>query len=148
MNRISLAIVCGPHQPSLAAGHHITATRIATKISFGIGADWSGFELAIVDTGAPLSLFPKAIWTKIDRQVLATVSVGGLTQKPECRFAADLAVIRCMLSDGVNLIGPFRMNALLARNDTVPALLRLAGVLDEASPSVALRNDSANLEMS
>jgi len=89
---------------------------------------------------------PHQPWDGIDRQVLAPVMVDGVVQRPECRFSADLAVIRCVLSDGVATIGPYRMHALLAHDDRVPALLGLAGALEEAALSVILRHDSAYLE--
>lgn len=124
----------------------MTAARLATRISFRGESGWTDFQIAIVDTGAPISLLPRSIWQSIDRRVLATVRVGGLADKPENRIGADLAMIRCVLSDGQSTIGPYEMTALLAHTDTAPALLGLSGVLESTDLFISLRRDDAYLE--
>jgi hypothetical protein len=74
------------------------------------------------------------------------MSIGGLIDRPECRIEADLAKIRCVLADGNKTIGPFEIFALLAKSDSVPALLGLSGVLDAVDLHVSLRQDKTYLE--
>jgi hypothetical protein len=147
MSRTRLTIIRGAHKPSLEAGHHVAAVRIVARIGFATDQGWTGLgSIAIVDTGAPLSLFPQWMWQRIQRRVLSTVMVGGVAEKPECKFSADLAVIRCVVSDGISTLGPFEIHALLAHNDKVPALLGISGVLEQADLSISVRADTAWLE--
>src|SRR5207249_531002 len=112
--------------------HHVTAIRVFTRIGFATDQGWTNFEaVAIVDIGAPISLLPQSLWRDIQRTVLAPVLVGGVAEKPECKFRADLAMIECAVTDGTATLGPFRMHALLAHNDKVPALLGMSGALEQ-----------------
>jgi len=120
---------------------------VAARIGFATEQGWTGPEaVAIVDTGAPLSLFPHWIWRNIQRKILATVMAGGVAAKPECKFSADLAIIECMITDGIARLGPYRIHALLAHNDKVPALLGLSGAIEQLDLSVMLSRNSAYLE--
>lgn len=147
MAQIQLHIYRGLHQPSLAAGQRIRANRIVTKVGFATNTGWTSFDsIAIVDTGAPISLFPESMWQGIDRQVLGSVMTGGVSEKPECKFQADLAIIQLALSDGRATLGPFRVHALLAHNDKVPALLGFADVLERLRILIDLSHDIAVLK--
>lgn len=149
MTQIQLAIVRKLHQPSLAAGQRIMATRIIAKLGFWKNGSCPSIDsVAIVDTGAPLSLIPASMWRDIDRQILGSVMAGGVAEKPECKFPADLAIVHLALSDGRASLGPFRVHALLAHNDKVPALLGFADVLEHLRITIDLSRDLALLESS
>jgi len=148
MSQVKLSLVRGLHNPSLSAGYRVTATRIVAIVNFTVQQGPTAYEtIALVDTGAPLSLIPKSVWRNIRYEMLAPLMVGGLADKPGRRFAADLALIECAVSDGNSTIGPFRIHALLAKNDNVPSLLGLSGVLEQVDLSVSLRDNTAHLEM-
>src|SRR5262245_38759313 len=114
MRRINLTIVRNDHPPALAIGHRLPGVRLVAIVSLATADGWTGFDPAVIDTGAPVCLFPPAIWSRADHHVLGRVHLGGITRRPECQIPALLAELRCILSDGTRSLQPLRIRAYLA----------------------------------
>lgn len=123
MARVNLEILRGPYRPALAKHLDVESCRLLTDVSLCGTTTWLAYRPAIVDTGAPLSLFPRRIWHGADYQPVGRVYVGGLTRKPECMFDVTLAIVQLVLRDPHQQIGPIETHALLADHDDVPTLL-------------------------
>jgi hypothetical protein len=129
MPRVNLEILRGPYQPALAVGHHIEACRLLTDVSMRAPAGWTAFRPGVVDTGAPLSLFPRRIWSAAAVRPLATTRLGGIIRRAECTVEATLAIVDFVIWDPFNQIGPIEAHALLADSDDVSTLIGMRGVL-------------------
>jgi hypothetical protein len=145
MPRISLGLVRGTHQLSLALGHPVPAVRLFTTLSLQTPAGWTPYHRVIVDTGAPISLFTPEMWKDTDYVSYGEGKVGGLVAREECRVPVMLARVNCVLSDGRNSIGPLEIYALLARTNRVPALLGVSGFLERNVLSVNIHKNRASL---
>lgn len=77
---------------------------------------------------------------------IGRVEVGGVAGRDECRISATLAEVMCVLSDGVQSIGPARMHAYLADSDRVPALLGMSGLLEQSVLHVDIPNNQAMIQ--
>jgi len=145
--RITLRIVRGYHAPALAIGHRLTAIRFTTDVSVATAAGWSRYEKAIVDTGAPVSVFPPAIWKQSRHVALGRVRIGGLARREECRIPAILAEIDCALSDGQSRLGPIRMHAYLAEIEDAPTLIGVLGFIERGVLRVEYSRNRTFLRM-
>lgn len=101
MARGNLEILRGPYRAALLRGLEVESCRLLTDLSVRCDRGWTPFRPAIIDTGAPLSLFPRRVWQRAD------------VPRPDERDSADR--------------GP----ALLAETDNVQTLLGMCGVLTE-----------------
>ncbi len=146
MARISLDIYRAPHQTSLAIGYQLTAVRILTNISLPTQSGWGPYHPAIVDTGAPISMFPMHVWQHGAFTEIGHVMAGGVVQRDECRIPAKLARIECLLSDGKESLGPLLIHAYLAESYQAPTLLGIAGVLESNSLRVNVGKNAAWIE--
>lgn len=117
-----------------------------TNICFQGLQGWGPFHPAIVDTGAPISMFPKQIWQGAQFTAIGKLMTGGVVQRDECRISATLAQVSCLLSDGRESLGPLIIHAYLADSDQAPTLLGIADVLEQYSMWLDIRSDIAFLE--
>lgn len=148
MARIALEIFRRPYLPALARGFQVESCRLLTDISLRAGGEWTPFGPAIIDSGAPLSLFPRRVWQPADVRPLGRVRVGGLARRPECMLDVTLAVVVLAIRDPFNKIEPLEAHALLADTDNVPTLLGMRGVLTELVLHADIARDSAYLKAS
>ena len=131
MARVTLEIFRGPYLLALARGLEVESCRLLTDVCLRCPQGWTLFRPAIIDTGAPVSLFPRRAWQQADVRCLGRVSVGGLARTPECMLDTTLAIVTMTLRDQSQEIGPIETHALLADNDYVPTLLGMRGVLSD-----------------
>lgn len=148
MRRINLKIVRKDHPPALAIGHRVPAIRLIASVSLATSDGCSSYDPAVIDTGAPICLFPAAIRSRADHQILGRVRLGGITRRPECQISALLAELRCVLSDGTNSLTPFRIRAYLAEQDNVPALIGMHGFIELGVLHVHIARNRAYLATS
>ncbi len=106
MPRIDLRIVRSDHGPALSIGRQVSAVRLVADISVATDTGWTHFEPAVVDTGAPVSVLPRALWQHARYRSFGHVKIGGLARSEECQLPAILDEIDCSLSDGVHVVGP------------------------------------------
>jgi len=145
--KIDLAIRRGYHAPAIAVGHRLSAIRLTANISVATDAGWTLFERAVIDTGAPVSVFPPSIWKQSRYTPLGHVRIGGLARREECLVPAILAEIDCILSDGQRSLGPLRMHAYLAEIENAPRLIGMLGFLERGILRVELSRNRAFLRM-
>lgn len=148
MPRINLTIARTDHPPALAIGQCLPATRLVAQVSLGTSIGWTQFDPAVIDTAAPVSLFPPSIWGHSDYRPMGRVRLGGISRRRECQIPAILAMVRCTLSDGVASIGPLEMRAYLAEQDDVPTLIGMLGFIERGTLHVDLSRASVYLRMS
>jgi hypothetical protein len=125
----------------------LTATRLFAEVSLATDVGWTLFEPAVIDTGAPVSVFPPAIWKPSRHTPLGRVKIGGLARREECQLPAILAEIDCTLSDGRRSLGPIRMHAYLVEIENAPTLLGVLGFIERGVLRVDLSKDRAFLRM-
>lgn len=130
MPRIRLLIQRHSHDLARQVGQTLDAVRVYADVVLPDPAGNREFQRAIIDTGAPVSMFPRYFWNGVPHKALGEVRVGGIARRDECRIPATLAEVECMLSDGSTSLGPLRIHAYLADSDSVPALLGMAGLLE------------------
>lgn len=147
MPRINLRIFCTNHIPALAIGREVPAVRFVTNISLARPDGWTRFDPAVIDTGAPVCLFPPAIWRDTDYESFGRVQIGGISRRSESQVPAMLARVTCRLSDGDTLLGPLTMQAYLAENDDAPTLIGILGFLEHGLLRLDLSRNTANLSM-
>jgi hypothetical protein len=146
MPRVKLEIFRGPYLPALARGFQVESCRLLTDVSLRCDSGWTSYRPAIVDTGAPVSLFPRPVWQQADIRRLGRVSVGGLMRRSECMLETTLAIVTMAIRDQEHEIGPIETHALLADTDDVPTLLGMRGVLAELTLHVSASCNQAYVE--
>src|SRR5437868_271486 len=120
MTRIRIEILRGPYQPAMASGFHIESCRILTDVSLHCAGGWTPFRPMIIDTGAPLSLFPRRMWQQADTRDMGRIRIGGVIRKAECMLDVTLATAVIAIRDRTTQLGPMEVHALLADTDDVP----------------------------
>jgi hypothetical protein len=147
MPRINLATVRKDHPPALAIGKRVPAMRLVAHVSLATTKGWTTFDPAVIDTGAPLSVFPPAIWTDSNYHPMGRVRIGGLSRRRDCQIPAILASVRCTLSDGVSSVGPLDMHAYLALHDDVPTLIGMLGFVERGILHIDIQRSRTYLRM-
>jgi hypothetical protein len=146
MARVNLELLSGPYQPALRAGHVVDSYRLITDVSIYSTVGWSPLFPGVVDTGAPLCLFPPRIWRAAQFESIGRVEVGGIIRTPECMISATLAVIKMAICDRNTKIGPIQAHVLLADSDDVPTLIGMREVLTQLILCIDVRNHIAYVE--
>jgi hypothetical protein len=145
--KLDLRIVRGNHAPAAAIGRRLPAIRLFADVSVATNGGWSLFETAVIDTGAPVSVFPPAIWKQSRHTTLGRVKIGGLARTEECQVPAILAEIDCVLSDGQHSLGPIRTQAYLVEAENAPSLIGILGFIEHGVLRVDLSKSRAFLRM-
>lgn len=65
-------------------GIKVWLVRITGQIKFQTKNGWSRPYEAIIDTGAPVSLIPYSIWTKIKTEIIADYRISGVVPDKKC----------------------------------------------------------------
>jgi len=132
-----------PDDPTLAI------TRLLVWVSFlTVDGKLTDPELAIVDTGAPLSLIPQDIWQDCRYLKLRDDAIRGVVPKPECELPVIDGLVGCILQDDAGRTsGLLTVRAHLARSEDVPLLLGFSGLLDRADVRFAVESGEAYLEI-
>ena len=103
--------------------------RLVARASFATREDWTEHREAIVDTGAPVSLVPVAIWQEIDYRLLTPhefrLTIGGEPVR------VKLAEVTVRLHDDRAISSPLTIKAHLLSDDAHPLLLGFEDVLTD-----------------
>jgi len=146
MSRIALDVFRAPHEPSLEIGYQFTAVRILTEFSLMTASGWTRYHPAVIDTGAPISMFPKHVWQDAQIETIGQWSAGGIVPRKECRIPVTFARVSILMTDGKESIGPVNIHAYLADSYEAPTLLGIAGALEENALWLNVRQNNAYLE--
>ncbi|MFQ6056377.1 MAG: hypothetical protein ACE5J3_10405, partial [Methanosarcinales archaeon] len=86
---------------------------------------WGEPELAIVDTGAPISLIPHRIWRKCINEVIGETELRGVIPRRECVMPVKVARIGLRLVEPEYATERIEVKAYLAPTDEVPLINEL-----------------------
>jgi hypothetical protein len=67
--------------------------RLLTVVQFFTARGWIEPEVAIVDTGAPISLMPHRVWRKCTSEVIGEAELRGVIPRKECVMPVKVATI-------------------------------------------------------
>jgi len=105
--------------------------RLLTIAQFLNVRGWSEPEVAIVDTGAPISLVPYRIWRKCTNEVIGEAELRGVIPKKECVMPVKVAVVRLRLVEPEYATEGIEVKAYLAPIDEVPLIIGFENILSE-----------------
>ncbi len=105
--------------------------RLLTVVQFTTGKTWSDPQIAIVDTGAPISLVPPKIWKKCSFDSLGETVLRGVIPKKECAMPVKVAKICLRLLDPEYVTEEIETNAYLAQIDNIPLVIGFEKLLSE-----------------
>lgn len=116
--------------------HRARIIRLFCRVAFKTKAGWTSPHLAIIDTGAYISIVPQDIWSAADVKTYADHSVRGLVPKPECKLDIQVGELTGMLVDRQNVSKEYRFLTFLApkaktEEERVPLILGFAELLEE-----------------
>ncbi|MDI6795073.1 MAG: hypothetical protein QME81_19765, partial [bacterium] len=114
----------------LQKGVRVEIIRLLAKAEFKAKDGWTDPYIAIVDTGAPLSLIPQSIWEGCEVEILAEHSLKGVVPRKECVLPVSVGEVSLRIVDEENMSRELVVKAYLSRTDRVPLIL---GFLSAAS---------------
>lgn len=86
----------------------------------------------IVDTGAVVSLLPRAIWEQLDIEFLGSHQVKGIVKKKECILPVKIGLVKTKLLDEQNNQTPtFTSLVYCADSNEVPIIFGMKDALDK-----------------
>jgi len=102
---------------------------------------------AIIDTGAPFSLFSKEILPLIDEDITIPHTVHGIVDKIECNISTDLSVVPIKIKDKLGNKSPILpILSAFFNEPTLPNLLGLKGVIDQPNVRFVLKEDTFTIK--
>ncbi|MBL7183170.1 MAG: hypothetical protein ISS50_01840 [Anaerolineae bacterium] len=127
----------------------LVITRLLVWVSFlTVDGELTDPELAIVDTGAPLSLIPQDIWQGCRYLRMRDDVIRSVVPKPDCELAVIDGVVACILRDDAGQMSELlTIRAHLAHSENVPLLLGFSGLLDRADVHFSVKSHEAYLEI-
>jgi len=103
--------------------------RLKTRVSFRtLEGGWTLHRDAIIDTGCPVSVIPRSIWTNIHHYFISDEREEGIAGE---RVTVRLGVVTLRLYDGETNSPPLRVKTDLAESDTIPLILGFEDVITE-----------------
>lgn len=105
-------------------------------------------EVAIIDTGAFVSVIPRDIWQHLQVTIDVTeISFGGINPRPECQIpAARGRVSGFLVDEDGNRTQELTFPAFLAKTDQVPLILGFADLLARFPIHFDYESDEAYIE--
>ena len=106
--------------------------RLTIQVAFKKTRGFSQPYEAIVDTGAPVSIIPPAIWEECENEVLGEYKIKGLVPKKEAYINVKIANVYCVLLDEHNTTKTLPIKAYLSLEARVPLVLGFESFLSNA----------------
>lgn len=98
---------------------------------------------AILDTGAPFSLFSSEILALLEPTDLIPHTVYGIVNRPECQLGSQLGKINIQLRDSAGQTTPIiPIFAAFYEEDSLPNLLGLKGLLELSNLEITIDKDN------
>jgi hypothetical protein len=113
----------------LEKGKEVWLSRIFCRVSFRMGGGWMDPQIAILDTGAPLSLIPFRIWRDISVEFLGESKIGGLFKEVDKGLEVTVGKICCLMLAERGRGRQYDVNAYLAPHNRVPLIIGLDMIL-------------------
>lgn len=106
--------------------------RVTVSVSFKKPDGWTQPYEAIIDTGAPVSILPPAIWREIEREELGESRIQGIVSKKDAYLPVKIADIYCVLMDEERLTDSIKIKAYLSLEEKSPLVLGFENLLSAA----------------
>jgi len=105
--------------------------RLCCSLKFKEGNRWTDTKDAIIDTGAPTSLVPYSIWSKLDVEILTDYRITGVVPKEGCSLPVKIGKLKCILLDKEgNQSKEMETIAYLPETSEVPLILGFKKLLE------------------
>jgi hypothetical protein len=106
--------------------------RLETLVSFRASKGWTDPEIALLDTGAPMSVLPSPLWKNITYEKIADYEIKGIVPKKEYKIPAIIAEISCFICDrSGSESSEIKTNAFLVRSESVPLIIGFRNLLSK-----------------
>lgn len=120
--------------------------RLEGLISFKTSEGWTDPEIALLDTGAPLSVIPYPLWKNIIHKKITDYEIHGIVPKKECKIPAFIAEVSCFICDkSGNETKEVRINAFLVKSEGVPLIIGFRNLLSKYKICFDYGNNTAFL---
>ena len=106
--------------------------RLAVQVCFKKPHAWTQPYEAIIDTGAPVSIIPPAIWQEIEKEILGEHKIQGIVPKKDSYLSVKIANVSCVLMDDKNMTDRLKIKAYLSLEEKVPLILGFENILSKA----------------
>lgn len=107
--------------------------RVTVQISFKKLRGWTEPYEAIIDTGAPVSIIPPAIWQEIEKEILVEGHrIQGIVPKKDSFLLVKIANIFCVLMDEKNVTDILKIKAYLSVEERAPLVLGFENIISKA----------------
>lgn len=121
--------------------------RIAIQSSFKKLRGWTQPYEAIIDTGAPVSILPPAIWQEIEKEILGEYKIQGIVPKKDAFLQVKIANVSCVLMDEKNMSDTLKIKAYLALEEKAPLVLGFENLISRAKLYVNPEDSDGYMEI-
>lgn len=122
--------------------------RITVQTSFRKLRGWTQPYEAIIDTGAPVSIIPSAIWQEIEKEILLEEhKIQGIVPRKDSYLPVKIANIFCVLMDERNLTGTLKIKAYLSLEEKAPLVLGFENIISKAKLYLDSENNEGYIEI-
>lgn len=120
--------------------------RLFCEIAFVTEEGYTDSYSAILDTGAPVSVIPYRIWSKLKVNEIKDYAIRGIVPKRECSLPVTIGEISCILLDKEQSTEKIKVKSYLAYSDEVPLIIGFKDLLDSFGIYLDFRKNQAYLE--
>lgn len=120
--------------------------RLFTMAQFLTTKGWAKTEIAIVDTGAPISLIPNRIWKRCQSEIIGETELKGVISKKECIMPVKVALIEVRLIEYEYVTQRLKIKAYLASIDEVPLIIGFENMLSKFNVFFSYHTQTAFIE--
>lgn len=121
--------------------------RITVQVSFEKPIGWSQPYEAIIDTGAPVSIIPPAIWQEIEKELLGDYKIQGIVPKKDSYLPVKIANVFCVLMDERNVTDKLKIKAYLSLEEKAPLVLGFENIISQARLYIESENNEGYIEI-
>lgn len=121
--------------------------RVSVGVSFRKPRGWTQPYEAIIDTGAPLSIIPPAIWQEIEREILGEYKIQGIVFKQDAYLSVKIANIFCVLMDEKNVTDIIKIKAYLSLEEKAPLVLGFENIISKSKLYMHPENNEGYIEI-
>ncbi len=133
---------------ALEAGLSLLLIRITANVRIFTPLGWSHSLVGILDTGNPVTLIPRRIWSKASVDFVGQISqpIQGLGSTVANAIRGRLGRVTLSLEDMEGSSPPIETVAYLLDDDRAPLLLGCEGILTRGTLITNLKDGQASLE--
>ncbi len=121
--------------------------RVTVQVSFQKPDSWTHPYEAIIDTGAPVSIIPPAIWQEIEKEILGEYKIQGIVPKKDAYLNVKIANIFCVLMDEKNVTERLKIKAYLSLEEKAPLVLGFENIISKAKLYVNSESNIGYIEI-